>query len=61
MKNGSLMSATGPTLGQETLWTKTGKIYGANFLSTSGKYAASIARDDQDTTVALGEALDAKF
>jgi hypothetical protein len=56
-----LLAHPGPRFGNETHWTRMGERHGLLFLSTSKRYAASLAGRDQALLESLAQRLDARM
>jgi hypothetical protein len=56
-----VLSHPGPKFGSDSHWTLMGKLHGLLFLSTSKRYAASLAGRDQALLENLAQQLDARL
>ena len=59
--SGQIKSHPGPTIGSETHWTWMGELHGMLFLSSSKRYAGSLAGRDQALIERLAARLDARM
>jgi hypothetical protein len=58
---GQIQSHPGPTIGSETHWTSMGELHGMLFLSSSKRFAVSLAGRDQGLIERVAQRLDAKL